>query len=138
MKISQLLVESVDPKVTLVDILEKFLPFIVKEYELTSLPKITLTQKIHDASQPTFGRYADGDHSIDLAILNRHPLDILRTLAHELVHYKQDIEGRINQDSGETGSNIENEANELAGIAMRHFNKQHLEFFNILPVLQSK
>ena len=138
MKISQLLVESINPKVTLMDILEKFLPFIIKEYQLPSLPKITLEQKIHDATQPTFGRYADGDHAIDLAILNRHPLDILRTLAHELVHYKQDIEGRINQDSGETGSNIENEANELAGIAMRHFNKQHPEFFSILPVLQSK
>jgi hypothetical protein len=138
MKISHLLVESINPKVTLMDILEKFLPFIVEEYQLPSLPKITLEQKIHDATQPTFGRYADGDHTIDLAILNRHPLDILRTLAHELVHYKQDIEGRINPDSGETGSNIENEANELAGIAMRHFNKQHPEFFSILPVLQSK
>jgi hypothetical protein len=138
MKISQLLVESIDPSVTLMDILEKFLPFIVDEYQLTSLPTITLSQKIDDESQPTFGRYADGDHSIELAILNRHPLDILRTLAHELVHYKQDIEGRIKQNSGETGSNIENEANELAGIAMRHFNKQHPEFFSILPVLQSK
>ena len=138
MKISQLLVESIDPNVTLMDILEKFLPFIVDEYQLTSLPTITLSQKINDESQPTFGRYADGDHSIELAILNRHPLDILRTLAHELVHYKQDIEGRIKQNSGETGSNIENEANELAGIAMRHFNKQHPEFFSILPVLQSK
>jgi hypothetical protein len=138
MKISQLLVESINPSVTLMDILEKFLPFIVDEYQLTSLPTITLSQKIDDESQPTFGRYADGDHSIELAILNRHPLDILRTLAHELVHYKQDIEGRIKQNSGETGSNIENEANELAGIAMRHFNKQHPEFFSILPVLQSK
>lgn len=138
MKISQLLVESSNPSVTLMDILEKFLPFIVDEYQLTSLPTITLSQKIDDESQPTFGRYADGDHSIELAILNRHPLDILRTLAHELVHYKQDIEGRIKQNSGETGSNIENEANELAGIAMRHFNKQHPEFFSILPVLQSK
>jgi hypothetical protein len=138
MKISQLLVESINPSVTLMDILEKFLPFIVDEYQLTSLPTITLSQKIDDESQPTFGRYADGDHSIELAILNRHPLDILRTLAHELVHYKQDIEGKIKQNSGETGSNIENEANELAGIAMRHFNKQHPEFFSILPVLQSK
>jgi hypothetical protein len=138
MKISHLLVESVNTKVTLMDILEKFLPFIMEEYQLDNLPKITLEPKIHDESQPTFGRYADGHKSIDLAILNRHPLDILRTLAHELVHYKQDMEGRIGPDSGATGSDIENEAHELAGIAMRHFNKQHPEFFSILPVLQSK
>jgi hypothetical protein len=138
MKISQLLIESINPKITLMDILEKFLPFIVQEYQLTSLPKIALSSKIDDATQPTFGQYADGDHIINLAILNRHPVDILRTLAHELVHYKQDTEGRIKPDSGTTGSDIENEAHELAGIAMRHFNKQHPEFFNILPVLQSK
>lgn len=137
MKITDILLESEESNATLADILTEFIPFIVKEYNLTKLPKISLSAAIADAEQPTFGRYADGVHEIELAILNRHPLDILRTLAHELVHYRQDTEGRIGPDSGDTGSDIENEAHELAGIAMRHFNKAHPEFFNIKPVLKS-
>jgi hypothetical protein len=136
MKIIDLL-ESEDSNPTLIDILEKFLPFIVDEYQLETLPKITLLAHVDDTSQPTFGRYSNDDKGIELAILNRHPLDILRTLAHELVHYKQDTEDRISPDSGATGSDIENEANELAGIAMRNFNKANPEFLKTLPVLKS-
>jgi Zn-dependent peptidase ImmA (M78 family) len=59
--------------------------------------------------------------------MNRHPNDILRTIAHELVHYKQDTEHRLEPDSGTTGSPEENQANAVAGIVMRHFNKQYPE-----------
>jgi hypothetical protein len=131
------LFESADSNPTLIDILDKFLPFIVNEYKLKTLPKITLLAHVDESTQPTFGRYSSDDKSIELAILNRHPLDILRTFAHELVHYKQDTENRINPDSGDTGSDIENEANELAGIAMRNFNKANPTFLKTLPVLNS-
>jgi hypothetical protein len=36
--------------------------------------------------------------------------------------------------SGETGSPAENEANELAGIVMREFNKANPEFLRASPV----
>jgi Zn-dependent peptidase ImmA (M78 family) len=49
--------------------------------------------------------------------------DILRTLAHELVHRKQDEDGRIDYESGETGSDIENEANAQAGVLLRDYGK---------------
>ena len=62
---------------------------------------------------------------------NRHPIDIMRTLAHELVHYKQDTERRIGPDSGETGSPIENEANAMAGQIMRRFDQENPELFGL-------
>ncbi len=51
--------------------------------------------------------------------------DILRTLAHELIHRKQDEDGRLDPNSGETGSEIENEANAQAGILLRKFGEQN-------------
>ena len=56
-------------------------------------------------------------------VKNRNMADILRTLAHELVHRKQDEDGRIDYESGETGSDIENEANAQAGVLLRDYGK---------------
>jgi hypothetical protein len=60
-----------------------------------------------------------------LYVKNRNVADILRTLAHELVHRKQDEEGKIDYNSGETGSEVENEANAMAGVLLRDFGKTH-------------
>jgi Zn-dependent peptidase ImmA (M78 family) len=59
----------------------------------------------------------------------------MRTLAHELVHYKQDVEHKIGPDSGETGSPIENEANALAGQIMRRFDEENPELFALKPAI---
>jgi len=131
MKIQHLL-ESAKPDMNA--IFAAALPIIVKELGLKSLPEIKLVKHVQDTSQPTFGRYDNEEHNLTVGLNNRHPLDIIRTLAHELVHYKQDIEGRLDDMSGETGSPIENEANALAGIVMRNLNKKHPEFFNADPI----
>ena len=119
---------------TLADILEVFLPFVQKKLELEGFPKIRLEKDIIDDKQPTFGKFVNEEHTIYLAINNRHPLDIIRTLAHELVHFRQDLRGELDDFSGETGSPIENEANELAGIVMREFNKANPNFLRAKPV----
>ena len=62
---------------------------------------------------------------------NRHVVDVLRTLAHELVHAKQNELGLIGPDSGETGSDIENDANSIAGIIIRDYGKQNPSIYNI-------
>lgn len=131
MKITDLLFESTKSKHTLIDMLEDFLPLITKELSLKQLPEIKLVDKIENTSQPTFGRYSTETKDIVLAILNRHPLDTLRTLAHELVHYQQDLNGKIGPHSGETGSPQENEAHELAGVIMRNFNKANPQYFSV-------
>jgi hypothetical protein len=64
--------------------------------------------------------------------------DMLRTLAHELVHHKQNVEGRIYNDSGETGSEIENEANAKAGVILRNFGKQNSMIYEGLDSKKTK
>jgi hypothetical protein len=90
--------------------------------------------QVEDTHQPTFGRFDNSALNIDLGMANRHPIDILRTLAHELVHFKQYLDDELGPDAGETGSPQENQAHELAGVIMRHFNKQHRHYFHSKPL----
>lgn len=111
--------------------LEVFLPMALDYLELDHVPKIKLQKKLTQDNQPSFGRFVNQQRVIYLAVENRHPLDILRTLAHELVHYKQGVEHKLDAHSGDTGSPEENEAHEVAGIIMRDFNKANPEFFDL-------
>jgi hypothetical protein len=110
------------------DALEDFLPFVMKLLKLDKLPRISVHKTIETGDQPSFGGYNPEDGTIQLALKDRHPADVLRTLAHELVHFKQDQQGELDEQSGATGSNEENEANTKAGIIMRHFNKQFPQY----------
>ena len=119
-------------KLDLMTAFEDFLPIVMQELKLTKLPKITLQKKIEDSEQPTFGVFKEHENIIHLGLDGRHPLDILRTLAHELVHFKQGTEHQLDSpDSGATGSPQENQANAKAGIIMRHFNKQFPHYFDV-------
>ena len=69
---------------------------------------------------------------IYVSVINRHPVDILRSLAHEMVHYKQMINGQSIQ--GHTGSRHENEANAKAGVVLRDYGKLHPELFTMRPI----
>ena len=119
-------------KLDLMTAFKDFLPIVMQELKLSKLPKIKLEKKIEDTEQPTFGVFKEHENIIHLGLDGRHPLDILRTLAHELVHFKQGTEHQLDSpDSGATGSPQENQANAKAGIIMRHFNKQFPHYFDV-------
>jgi hypothetical protein len=62
---------------------------------------------------------------------DRAVIDICRSIAHELVHHKQNIEGRLKdtKNDGEDGSPIENEANAVAGVIIRKYGQLHPELY---------
>jgi len=109
------------------DTLNSFLKFAIKELGLKQLPsKITLSKNVKKARERhTFGTFNSENKSIWLYTNNRNTADVLRTLAHELVHRKQEEDGRLKPDSGETGSEIENEANAQAGVLLRKFGEKN-------------
>jgi pyrimidine deaminase RibD-like protein len=109
---------------------QKFLPWVCKEIGLDPkrLPQIKFLDRPRDT---TFGCYDPQNKTLQLVIGQRHPVDVLRTLAHELTHYKQDIEGKLKPDSGQTGSPEENEANSNAGIIMRNFAKLNPKYLGL-------
>jgi Zn-dependent peptidase ImmA (M78 family) len=127
MKIRDLLFESrVSP-----ELLDKFLRHCSEELDLESLPEINLIDnKDYSVEHKSFGGYQPGKKSIILSTKDRHPVDIFRTLAHELTHFKQDLMGDLEDDNvGETGSPQENQANAMAGIIMRNFGRKYPEVF---------
>src|SRR5210317_1281337 len=94
--------------------LKPFVKFCIKNLELKSTPKIVITKKKLDG---TFGYYDTGAKTLTVSSSDRHIADIMRTLAHELVHLAQD-EQRQDID-GSDGSKHENQANAVAGVLMR-------------------
>jgi len=114
--------------------LRDFLPIAMRVLKITKLPHIKLMKDVGDEEQPTFGRFKNNELIIDIGLNNRHPNDILRTLAHELVHFKQQLDNRLNPHSGDTGSPEENEAHAVAGVIMRHFNKIHPQYLRGQPL----
>ena len=118
--------EGLDKKINS-NIIKEFIKFAVKELGITKMPKgLTLSYNTNTAkSHHTFGTFDPNDGKIWLYVKNRNMADVLRTLAHELVHRKQDEDGRIDYNSGDTGSEIENEANAQAGILLRKFGKNN-------------
>jgi cytidyltransferase-like protein len=103
----------------------EFIKYACKDLGIQKLPsKLTLSYDTDAAREKrSFGYFDPNNNQIWVYVKNRNMADILRTLAHELVHRKQDEDGRIDYESGETGSDIENEANAQAGVLLRDYGK---------------
>jgi len=110
-----------------VNIIKEFIKFAATELRLKNIPKgITLSYNTSEAkNNRTFGTFEPDLNKVWVYVKNRNLADILRTLGHELIHRKQDEDGRIDYKSGKTGSEIENEANAQAGILLRKFGQQN-------------
>ena len=86
-------------------------------------PKLTLKPH-NDTSALGYTDMADG--SVTVVVGDRHQMDIMRTLAHELVHCKQ-MESY--EPDGATGSDDENEANAMAGVLMREWGQNNPDLY---------
>jgi hypothetical protein len=119
--------------------LGEFLSFASAYIGINEMPKITLkhTPEYSPEAQ-TFGVYSPSERAITLSVTNRHPMDVFRSLAHELVHHKQNEDEVLQAESGQTGSEHENEANSLAGVIMRDFAKAKPEFFKADPIAEGR
>jgi hypothetical protein len=115
-------------------VLQVFLPVAKQILNLDKIPTIILKKRLLHGDQPSMGGFNLDTYELEIAIANRQPVDILRTLAHELVHAKQST---MHKDiDGTTGSPHEDEANAIAGRIMREFNKLHPEFLTLQPVTE--
>lgn len=103
-----------------------FIKFCSNFLKINELPRIIFTNN-HKwvLNLRAFGQYNPNERLLVVYIKNRNLADTLRTLAHELVHHRQQEENRLKVGSGETGSDIENEANSIAGEIMRNYGKMN-------------
>ena len=130
MKITEILTEGLQKKDTY-SILLDFIRFAAKDLELDSLPKFDFVfDNKESMERRSFGGYQPGNEHITITVKNRHIMDVCRTLAHELVHYKQDLNNELeDDDAGSTGSPQENDANARAAVIMRNFGKAYPDMF---------
>lgn len=115
------LTDTVDPKK--IARIEQFAKFCFKKLKLQANPRIRLTNRVETTA---LGYFMPDTNTIIVVIKGRHQMDIMRTLAHELVHLKQ---SESRQLDGATGSPDENEANAMAGVLLRIWGKSHPEYF---------
>jgi hypothetical protein len=119
-------------------IIEDFIQFVKNKLDIDKLPTTSFINDREWATEKkSFGQYDPNKKHLDVYIGNRNLADILRTLCHELVHHRQNELGKLYADAGKTGSNIENQANVLAGIMMREYgNSNDLIYESLLPTLK--
>ena len=80
-------------------------------YTVKPFPKIILDDKNQgDDVFVSTGYFDPNANGIRLFTNNRHPKDVLRTLAHELIHWKQQRKGEI-EKSGYTSDKITEDKN---------------------------
>lgn len=130
MKVTEILTEGLQKRDTY-KILHDFIRFAAEHLELKSLPKLEfMFDSKRSVDHKSFGGYAPGAKHISITVKNRHIMDVCRTLAHELVHYSQDLKDQLNdENAGATGSPQENEANAEAAVIMRNWGKKHPNLF---------
>ena len=117
-------------------IVSVFIDFAKKYLKLKGTPKIKFLKDPKFAHKiGAFGQI-NSNNNIVIDILDRHPMDILRTLAHELVHLHQHQTGVYG--SGHVGSKTENESNMIAGEMLRKFGEKHSNLFELSAVTEEK
>ena len=110
-------------------IINKFMDYTT-DYLSIDRPKIKLiNQEEYAQEYRSFGGYLPSEEKIFVVVKNRNMADILRTLAHEMVHHMQNADNRLNPKSGEDGSPEENEANSLAAVLMRKFGRENPDIY---------
>lgn len=117
------------------DLIDSFCVFSRGYLKIKSDPIVTKDS----VTGTSFGSYNPHENKIGVNFKNRHILDSLRTLAHELVHVKQNEEGKIKDayKEGQTGSPVEDEANSIAGRMMRDWGRAHPDCFEWKPLLEN-
>jgi hypothetical protein len=119
--------ETWDPKESFVS-LSKYM--IDNGMNIKPLPKIKVIDNDAKNASNLLGKtayYDPNNKSITLYTLGRHPKDILRSFAHEMIHHEQNLNGKLNnittQNTNEDGDlpEIEKEAYEKGNMMLRNW-----------------
>lgn len=114
------------------NVLKDFIAFCKSELSIQTLPKISLiNDKSFVEKFRSFGEYNPSTNSIKVVSIGRNLADVCRSLAHELCHHRQNELGMLYGDAGNTGTDIENDANAMAGILMREYGKKNVAVYDL-------
>ena len=104
--------------------LTEFVKFVKGELGLKKTPTIKLLNGRNDLKTTAHYNYSEPEKIIKVNAKNRHLVDVMRSIAHEMVHHKQYEDGRLDVRPPDIGGEIEDEANTKAGQYIKLFSKQ--------------
>ena len=112
-------------------ILSDFITRTMQRLQLADPPRVLFHKNKTWAEQNrSFGQFDTDTNTLHVSLPDRHVMDIMRTIAHELTHAKQNEQHDLPDTAGETGSPWENNANAMAGIIMRDMAQENPELFS--------
>ena len=110
---------------------------IKKGYKIEPLPGLKIIDDDVDNSQDFFGKtayYEPNEQMIVLYTQGRHPKDIVRSYAHEMIHHIQNLEDRL----GNITTTNTAEDDHLDGIEREAYEEGNIAFRNWTDSLQEK
>lgn len=98
----------------------KFIKFVNDELSLNEPFKIKLVTQ-RDDTLKTYAYYDPKTGLVKVYCKNRGLADVLRSIAHELIHHLQNERGQLNEPVPDIGGQVEDEANSIAGQLVKKF-----------------
>jgi Zn-dependent peptidase ImmA (M78 family) len=99
----------------------EFVKFVKDELGLKKCPVVILQNGRGELKTTANYNYSDEKKVIRVNSKNRALVDVLRSIAHEMVHHKQFEDGRLKVKPADIGGDIEDEANAMAGQYIKIF-----------------
>jgi len=112
-----------DENIDRLELIQEFVDYVCERLKIGGDVDVNLQQGRDGLT--TTAQFNTDTNEIDIYANGRHPVDICRSIAHELVHHKQNEEERLYSGAGEDGTEIENEANAVAGVMIRELGREN-------------
>tara|TARA_R110001583_G_scaffold3173_2_gene20776 strand:- start:35009 stop:41008 length:6000 start_codon:yes stop_codon:yes gene_type:complete len=109
------------------EIVDNFLEFCKEELGYTTPVEVNLVYSRNDLT--TLASYNFRDFIVNVYAKDRAIADVLRSIAHELVHHKQNEDGKIDGKAPDIGGDIEDEANAVAGQLVKKFGYDNMNIY---------
>ena len=103
--------------------LNEFVKFVKKELELDTVPTISVQNHRNGLKTTANYDYTKENKIVKVCMKNRALVDVMRSIAHELVHHKQFEQGRLETPPPDIGGEIEDEANAKAGQFVKMYSR---------------
>jgi hypothetical protein len=110
--------------------LNEFTKFVKDHLEIVNIPKIIIQNGREGLKTTANYDYTKDEKIVKINGKGRALVDIMRSLAHELVHHKQFEEGRLKIKPADIGGEIEDEANAVAGQLIKLFAKNNQTIYD--------
>lgn len=110
--------------------LDEFVKFVKTELGLKNTPTISVQNHRNGLKTTANYDYTKDNKVIKVCAKNRALVDVMRSIAHEMVHHKQWEDGRLEVRPPDIGGEIEDEANAKAGQYIKLFAKKDSSIYD--------